>query len=522
MPLPDIKDAGILDGFTRWGWPFHGIIAGGTIGATGQAHPQPLDGNSYGNNMGWLIDYGMPAVTLTPDEATYFAGLNMEWRNYALIAGGYAYGTYIGAETYIHIAEDGTAWRVALAYSYPVANTLRITATIERFGYLRIDGEYTAPAPAVVTADVACASIELVSPYSYRYSSLQDVFTNGSKALIGVLLRQGGGDDLFSLVELTITGAGGENGAALTLSAAEVKAAAALTPGALIETPLGPPLTWFTKDLAYINDSQTQCGPDEALFTITAVMVDRDYGSEVNYDQKWTYIYARYGYYNAAGNVVAVRFKDYESTEDTRALLVDLHISGGTTTGSCTCVYKSNPPACPNHPSAETSGTIRQTNSHKRGYYLMENDSVIDEISWLYVVTTDTVYTTGSASSSTTSGTLTKQGALSAYIADSTPANPFPGSINSGAMMNAFRSPFQQDFSSAQVFNGSTKAIGLHKMSSKAVAFVGSDGPLSDYGIVSSPLGPLATALTPAASINFAFNRKTGEYTFANEPICYV
>ena len=236
MPLNDIKDAGILAGFPRWGWPFHGLIAAGTIGSTGQAHAQPLDSLGNGNNVSWLIDYGMPAITLTPDETTYYAGLNMEWRNYALIAGGYVYGTYIGDETYIHIDDAGDAWRVALAYSFPATNTLRITMTIQRFGWLRVDGEYTAPAPLVKTIDVACAYIELIDPfgaggegdYLSRSAKLQDVHANGSKAMIGVFLRKNPGygfdyaDDLYSCVELTFSGAGGESGMSLYPAAVEI------------------------------------------------------------------------------------------------------------------------------------------------------------------------------------------------------------------------------------------------------------------------------------------------------------
>lgn len=235
MPLNDIKDAGILAGFTRWGWPWHGIIKGGTVGATGQAHAQPLDGLANGNNWGWLIDYGMPAITLTLNEATYYAGLNMEWRNYGLIPGGYVYGTYIGDETYIHIDEAGDAWRVALAYSFPATNTLRLTITLQRFGWLRVDGEYTAPAPLVKTVDVACTYITLADPfpsgdgdYLSRSAKLQDVHTNGSKAMIGVLLRKCPGygfdcaDDLYSCVELTFSGAGGESGVSLYPAAVEI------------------------------------------------------------------------------------------------------------------------------------------------------------------------------------------------------------------------------------------------------------------------------------------------------------
>jgi len=238
MPLDDIKNAGILAGFTRWGWPWHGIIKAGMVGSTGQAHTQPLDYIGNGNNVSWLIDYGMPAITLTADESAYYAGLNMEWRTYALIAGGYAYGTYIGDETYIHIDEAGDAWRVALAYSFPATNTLRLTITLQRFGWLRLDGEYTSPAPVTKIVDVACAWIHLDDPiypggggegnYLSRSAKLQDVHTNGSKAMVGVLLRKNPGygfdfaDDLFSCVELTFSGAGGESGVSLYPSASEL------------------------------------------------------------------------------------------------------------------------------------------------------------------------------------------------------------------------------------------------------------------------------------------------------------
>lgn len=438
MPLTDIKDAGILAGFTRWGWAYHGLISGGMIGSTGQAHPQPLDALGNGNNVGWLIDTGMPAITLTPDEATYYAGLNIEWRNYALIPGGYVYGTYIGAETYIHIDEAGDAWRIALAYSFPATNTLRLTMTIQRFGWLRVDGEYTPPAPIVKIADVVCNYIELTDPfpsgegnYLSRSAKLQDVHTNGSKALIGVLLRKNPGygfdyaDDLYSCVELTFTGAGGESGVSLYPAAVE----------------LIPNTTLRERDssLGYSIDT-----------------------------------WARYAFYAADGTAKAVRMK-FDAT-------------GGS------------------------------TQQHMR-LTLLENSTVVDEFGW-------------DASNGGGGWVLNATyGSLAAYIPAIDPVNGIVANTNMGNVIYPWRSIWDNRYEISISFLYPASATnlyfyGLHRMPSKAAAFVATtDNTTAHYGTVSTPVGPKTTSLTAtmaASVVNFAFQRKTGNYTFASAPINYV
>lgn len=553
MALADIKDAGILAGFTRWGWPWHGLISGGDavtpgmIGATGQLHPQPLDGMYYGNNAGWLIDLGLPPVALTSPEAAYYAGLNMEWRNYALIAGGYVYGTYIGDEAYLHIDEAGAAWRITLAYAFPGSHVLRITATIERFGYLRVDGEYTPPAPRVQVIDVTCGYIELspqppgasgAYPYLTRYGQIQDVFTNGGKALLGVLLRAPYGidalgdylfnDDLFSLVELSISGSGGGDGSGLVLSASEVMTYTNLTPGAE-SSAIEKPGVWFTQKLAYIDDAATVCGPDDAeTITITAVMVPSGAIFEPTYDYLWLYTVARYAYYDSAGDAHAIRFRDLYQEEAIRELITDLHISGGTTTSTCSCIYEGfvGSSDCP-FPQPELSGAMQYSETNKKGFYLLDNDTVVDEIAWRYIRSelqeTTVIDEVPSTYVTPIASTVEKTGALSAYIADSSALYPMPQIDDVEVMSNAFRS-FRQGFFTYSPFTGTTRYLGLHKMSSKAVAFHAGDTAtgVSEYGPALTPLGPKAVGLTPAESVNFAYQRKTGEYTFANGPICYV
>lgn len=439
MPLPDIKDAGILAGFTRWGWPWHGVIKGGTVGATGQAHTQPLDSLGNGNNVSWLIDYGMPAIVLTPDEATYYAGLNMEWRNYALIAGGYAYGTYIGDETYIHIDEAGDAWRVALAYSFPATNTLRITMTLQRFGWLRVDGEYTPPAPVIKTIDVACAYIELTDPwgggaegdYLSRSAKLQDVHTNGSKALVGVLLRKNPGygfdyaDDLFSCVELTFSGAGGESGVSLYPSAAEL--------------------------IPY------------------TVLQERDFSSGYEI-ATW----ARYAFYAQDGTAKAVRMKfdaDYGSLKQL------MHIT------------------------------------------LLENSTIVDEFGWDI---------SNSGSGWVLNATY---GSLAAYIPPMDPINGIVPNTGIGNVIYPWRAIWDNRYEIAVSYQYPASAtnlwfFGIHRMPSKAAAFVATnDNTTVHYGTVSTPAGSKTTTLTATMTgslVNFAYQRKTGAYTFAAAPICYV
>lgn len=224
MALGDIKDAGILAEFVRWGWPWHGLIQAGTVGATGQDHIQPAKCNS------WLIDKGLDPLDLTPDQIAAYAAEGMEWRNYALIAGGTVYGAELDDQTYIAVDDVGDNWMVTLAYSFLGSSQIRITASIVPFGVFQ-DEDIPLPTPVTKTVDVQCTAIELSNPVSAQGSitftaqnaDLHDVYTNGAKAIVGVLLETGAGLlYLFACIEVEIGGEGGTTGSGLDFTASEV------------------------------------------------------------------------------------------------------------------------------------------------------------------------------------------------------------------------------------------------------------------------------------------------------------
>lgn len=231
MSLIDLQDAGILAGFERWGWPWHGLIQSGIIGTTGRAHAQPETGDA------WLIDTGIAAPDMTPDEIADEASAGRTWLNYALVPVGLTgstnqrraivYGTALPSGSFLHIDDDGACWRVVLSGVYDeMASTVTVTATLNRFGLIKIDGS-TNPAAALIADTVSVVSPVpdyIQSPVGYGFW-LMDVHTNGDRALFGLYwingaIRYG----VISCIEVSFSGAGGADGSGLVMSLAEVLA----------------------------------------------------------------------------------------------------------------------------------------------------------------------------------------------------------------------------------------------------------------------------------------------------------
>lgn len=415
MAIGDIKDAGILAKFVVWGWPWHGLIQSGTIGTTGQNHTQPDSNDS------WLIDRDLDPLGLSAGQIAEYAALGMEWHNYALLPRGYVYGTEIGTDAYIHVDEAGDCWRIELAFSFPATDTLRITATVSRFGLLTINDEVITPSTIEKTADVDCTSIEiadlnaaltlpLAATYESRAGELHDVHTNGSKALVGVMLTDDQiCKDMLSLVELTFSGSGGEDGTSLVMEAVEIMDQTELTLG------------------------------------------------EWGYAPAYQTLYTRYAYYKAG---------------------------------------------------VATAMAIRAT---VEGYFLLENNVVVDQVGWNNVSYPNTPL----------------PGSLAAYFPV---ADDYVGSNTGiGFIWRAFRhvndSYLTEDIEISVDVDGvvtfSGKVLGLHRMRTKAVAFI-MTGTENRYGTVITNIGHLSLADAPNQNIQFAVNRKTSEYTFATSAICYV
>ena len=231
MALPDIKDVGILAGFVRWGWPWHGLCEGGVIGTSGKTITQPWGGNA------WLIDKGLPALDMSPELIASEAAEGREWRNYGLISGGQVNGTWLprrmsgGApvepNSFVHVDEDGINWLVTVLGTFPATNTVRLNLSIVRFGHFEQGvGEQS---PITKTVDISCENIQPTYSAS-REVKLQDVWTNGSKALLCVFYLWADQSLVFSAIEMVLTGTGGATGSGLVVDATEVKGQSQLTP----------------------------------------------------------------------------------------------------------------------------------------------------------------------------------------------------------------------------------------------------------------------------------------------------
>lgn len=495
-----------------WGSPWHGLIQSGMIGATTQAHPQPASCNS------WLIDMGLPALSLTPAQLADAALHGYEWRNYALLPGGHVYGKPIGANTYIFVDTTLKPWLVALSYSFPVSQTLRLSASIKRFGLFG-HGEAT---PIIKTVDVACQQIELVNPvgtYTSRSASLMDVHTNGSKALVGVFLENGV-RDLFSCVELFFSGDGGTDGAGLAMSAVEIKGQTSLTHSqSILDDTIDFTITggW---DITF--DGELLCPDPPGLATFQQVydFFDASSTSDPHWIMSFSQIFARYAYYDQAGNAKAIRLKTETRQTTDYALVSDWSMIHYEITCSCNT-------GCPAHPD---NGYARRrysiTTVFSSGWWLMLDDVEVDSIAWERTVQVikEKYVNFGSPTleqdiSSTNS--IVSTGSLSAHI----PAVEFSVS-NPNNLPGVFRGPNDLeawgDWST--LMDGATfiADVGIHRMNSNAVAFWLNNGTVNIYGSVHTPKGIVTCPYAPSENNRFAWQRKTNDHDFKQNLLAYV
>lgn len=508
MALPDIKDTGALASILRFGWPWHGIIAGGVVGTTGHPHAQPTINDAY------LIDIGLPAPDLTPEKIASEAAAGREWRNYALLPHGTVYNKSIGDSSFIHIDEAGKPWRIDLAFSFPASQTLRITADITEFGVLEIS---TGPATAVTiqkTVDVVCTEIELanvVDTYSSRYGHIEDVYTNGSKALIGVLLvmDSSSSHDLFSVVTLTLSGEGGETGSGLVLNGAETIAQPALTVGNEADVVLRG---YLRPAIASTGSSDCPVGQTwEATYSVNPWASDWLTKRIVKNIQT----YARYAFFSAVGDPIAIRLRmGSENTITYPPAVYSLSYYSA--------VYDCQTPGT----LPGLQGTWTHLDDNTWGVWLLENETVVDSVLRTRLITknfswdtdVDGEYPTNQHVVTPDSETTvwSDSGSLATYLP--------PGTVGLPTMpltLAGFRK-VGVGVASAMDNMGSSVFIGIDRMNSKATAFVAQTPTEFVYGVASTPLGNLTVGLTPSLTTNFAWQRKTGEHSFASSPICYV
>lgn len=412
----------MIDPNAPCGWPWHGLIAGGYVGSTGKAVNQPDHGWS------WLIDMGLPAISRTPAQAAADAAAHYEWRNYALIAGGYLYDTHIGGASFIHVDEANIPWRITLSFSFPASNTLRVDVAIVRFGLFR-DGVHST---LETNVSVNCEHIDLgVSStgddYSDRIPRLWDVWTNGARALLGVELIASDfyGDyyHLASVAELSISGTGGETGSGLSFELAELHGYSTLR--------------W----------------------------VDGTYGDE---NGEITGTWHRFAYYDSAGVGSAGGMQIY-----------DFAWSDG---------YDSVQDAA-----------LR----------LLKSGTVMDELSCHRDFSGDTH-----------SATTTWSGSIASHYSSPDAWRPWDGSTSD--ILSAFLNSNPYFAVAHGDTNNQPGSVGYQRINAHSHAIFYQAASSRDYASVVTPTGVISGPGAAMGDIYFAWQRKTGATSFAQNPICYV
>jgi hypothetical protein len=181
-----------------WGWPRRGL--GSNYKITGYTP------NAFRDCQSWLIDLGLPSISLTPAEITEATANGYTWQNYGHVSGGYVYGVDLQQngiarkDTFIHVDDDGRLWRVRLGVSFS-GDTATITCTFKRFGEFG-NGEQSSQA---VFKDVDCDDITPTASPVVEWS-IADVKTNGVACLVEVrVVTSGIYKDIYSVIELTPT-----------------------------------------------------------------------------------------------------------------------------------------------------------------------------------------------------------------------------------------------------------------------------------------------------------------------------
>lgn len=523
MPLADIKDSGALAGFVRWGWPYHGLCTNVTIAGSGKTIPQPLNGNT------WLIDKGLPAVDISPAEVISEAAEGREWWNYSLISGSVIYGKYLPLASdsygsypagYIHIDQDGIPWRVTLSFSFPATNTVRVTASIVRFGLF--DADIGPMTPITKTADAACQGIEITSGYYSRQVRLHDVHTNGSKALACVehFFEAAAGYpeiSVMSAINVTFSGSGGSGGSGLTMAVNEAVARSVLTYGGNLPTidayNYGTGVFGMGIDASY-TAFDPACPGGISQTNTGSLLMD----SEVRWlqggvmQQGSDFTLTRICYYDSAGEVVALKYRTVNTAIST------LNITNGPT---MIVSVQHNRCNVGNDPPLEMRVDLSLSTQQTLGHYILRNNVIIDQIEYKNTqVHTDEHIYYNSFGTSSKENTFTLDQSVNATWTGSLTGG-FPTNIEPNAryIQRGFTSANPIFYAAGQFYVTPDVTVGIYR-NGRCAAFYRDTGGTWSYGTVTTPAGPKTTALT--VPFYYSHQRKTDDFSFSVDPICFV
>ena len=552
-----------------WGWPWHGLATGGVIPGSDKAITQPTGGQSGTGPAGcasWLIDMDLPAISLTAEETAEATANNYEWRNYALIYGGRISNIALPNNSYIHVDSENKCWLITLSFAYVAENHVDITATIKRFGLF---GQ-GAVASITKTADVDCEHIEMrtldgnpVRSYDYRDILLEDVWTNGEKALVGVWLSTGSGvylgpADLFSVIEITFTGAGGATGSGLTMAATEAIPQSELTfrvsePGSAPVNALGDPAYQLTGGaygfsfsfpdgatydaFCYLDIGEKLPGTSSINVVTPNYWQTEPFDSRVIVGRHVESSFARSPHYNNSGLPQSLRLSIIDSHDhwvtgyETTSLSGSMYLACFST-GFCTDT------------GVTASWSMTLAGAKKYGYYIYQSDTLIDKLEWVENKTAvQTHYydmdmptnphcvamppSTANANKSQTFETDAPiwSGSLAPILNGMDPPDLYWDSpdLNDWTLVNQWRKrnyTFNGEIAITPEMILGAQAINAHA----AGLYLRDDGVATarTYGPVGTPIGTLTYSSTPSTDIYFAWQRKTGAHAFSTSPICYV
>jgi hypothetical protein len=480
-----------------WGWPWRGLGSNYTI--TGHT------GNVFRDCQSWLIDLGLPAISLTAAETTEATANGYTWQNYGHVSGGYVYGVDIQQnggtrkDTFIHVDGDDRLWRVRLEVSISGDN-VDITCRFKPFGEFGY-GELT---QQTVVKSVSCAEITpTVSPT--REWSIADAKTNGAACLVEIRIVSGSFKDIYSVIELTPTvTAGVADFSAFEVFGGAETTATSSTPSAVYVSPARPSVTL-----------STACG--NILLTAGGGTHNFVYGSLVNRR------YAVAAYYDSAGMAHLVRFREADI--------------GSVSFGGYVITEGPTPPGgCGEYTvSSQLSGTIYSGTSLQIevdgvAIATFKNEKAVEK---LWNSGNGSVYCFGSECAD--NGGSTWFNNPSDLIGGSdvgttnTPGfgsglpNSFTTVIN-GIRSRTYLAPTSTSTDLIDLSSTVIGTCGAVFAPPSLLAFwykpTGSDVVLSTWAapISATYTGSLATV----PSVYWAWNRKTNAYTFSTLPVCYV
>lgn len=491
----------------------------------------------------------LPDVELTAAEAAEAAARGWTWRNYALISGGRVYATPLHTDDdarddrIIYVDGNRVPWLLTFIVE-AAGNTATISATAVRFG--EFDGGAGADVPFPIgTVQVACTDITLPTSTSDFGWSIDDVWTNGSKALLSILyiprVRVTVGPevgyinarDIYSVIEITPSGDGPGG---LSFAAVEVKGGWSETTGSDPASTAGTPYE-YSEDW---SGTLSPCGDDfhDMFGTLTFSALA---GISLLVGMTSTEYYARHVFYDALGAAHVVRLR-LHTAQDTVPGTSTLETAGGPAcSGNDFSVYvtlhaiNSTEWEVALLDGATEIGAYGQTNvaDHRISYGVLVRCTWRDDPANGYPPGCYTTYKEGGVPVRGSDTVDSSNTGMLAGVGDTTYWYPDYPTYHVRDLWRVTTHMFVGPDNTRQNDIGRRLCLSDYYLSgggSGKIGVVAAGGPA--YAVIRYHAGEwtLSLAITPAGVLTppptpymyFSWQPKTGEFTFDTMPVCYV